>query len=404
MYKILIVDDEYLVREGLRLTIDWEALGLQVCGLAADGAEGLAMAERFKPDIVMTDMKMPVMDGVTMIKQLGERGILPRTIVLSGYRDFDYAKQSFEAGVTNYVLKPISNDELIAVLRKTVEELKKGEAQSQLVQKIEKQRPLFKAQCMHDLLHGVYQSEEEFRLAAGSAALTVSFPLGLFDFKLVETEEGQSRPQLLAALESELKELFAPLSIEGTRQEGHLIYLVPEADLEAVSEQIRQFISGLQSDAERTVIAARSRLVAGFGDVYPAYLELMKFANSQVLVGTSFYFGTVDNSVKHAKNLYLLLQFIAVNYRYDISVRQAAEKLKVSESYLMHLVKSSLNRTFNDLLVNHRLMIAKRLLCRGDLRINEVADQVGFNDVKYFSQVFKKKIGMTPSEYLGQHR
>lgn len=123
--KILIVDDEYLVRVGLQTTIEWEEHQLEVIGDAEDGETGLEMALRLKPDIIITDMNMPFLDGLGFLEQIRVRGIAAKAIVLSGYDDFHYAKGSITYGVSDYLVKPIENDKLLASVLKTANEIRK---------------------------------------------------------------------------------------------------------------------------------------------------------------------------------------------------------------------------------------------------------------------------------------
>jgi len=123
--KILIVDDEYLVRVGLQTTIDWQAHLMEVVGAAEDGETGLEMALRLKPDIIITDMNMPFLDGLGFLEQLRLRGVGTKVIVLSGYDDFHYAKGSITYGVSDYLVKPIENDKLLASIARAASEIRK---------------------------------------------------------------------------------------------------------------------------------------------------------------------------------------------------------------------------------------------------------------------------------------
>lgn len=123
--KILIVDDEYLVRLGLQSTIEWHEHRLEVVGDAEDGETGLELALRLKPDIIITDMNMPFLDGLGFLEQIRLRGITTKVIVLSGYDDFHYAKGSITYGVSDYLVKPIENDKLLASVMKAADEIRK---------------------------------------------------------------------------------------------------------------------------------------------------------------------------------------------------------------------------------------------------------------------------------------
>lgn len=119
MFKVLLVDDEVFVRKGLQELIDWEQLGYVVAGEAENGEEALAMMESLRPDLVITDIRMPVLDGLELIRSVMETGGLdPIFIIISGYHDFKYAQQALRYGVHDYVLKPIDDEELSAALKK----------------------------------------------------------------------------------------------------------------------------------------------------------------------------------------------------------------------------------------------------------------------------------------------
>lgn len=123
MYSVLIVDDEPDIRLGMRLKIDWERLGLTFAGEAANGNEAFQLLTDTPVDIVITDMNMPLMDGVTFLESCRERYPGLRTIVITGYEDFKYAHAAVRHQARDYLLKPVARDELEAALRKIAAEL-----------------------------------------------------------------------------------------------------------------------------------------------------------------------------------------------------------------------------------------------------------------------------------------
>lgn len=120
MYKVIIVDDEPLILEGLRHIITYQEFGMEIIGEAAYGDEALTLIGEKKPDILITDIKMPFMDGIELIKTIREKGLNIKCIVLSGYDDFQYVKEAIKLGIENYLLKPISRDELISTLKNAI--------------------------------------------------------------------------------------------------------------------------------------------------------------------------------------------------------------------------------------------------------------------------------------------
>lgn len=130
MLRILLVDDEPLVLIGLQGMLEWERLGYTVCGTARNGKLALELIEREKPDIVIADVKMPVMDGLTLARTCRERSALPAFIMLTSFeKEFDYIKQAMGAGVVDYLVKlDLTPENLQTALAKAAEKVKKGRA------------------------------------------------------------------------------------------------------------------------------------------------------------------------------------------------------------------------------------------------------------------------------------
>lgn len=129
MYSVFIVDDEVIVREGIRSKIDWETSGFSFAGEAADGEIALSMIQDIKPDILITDIKMPFMDGLELARMAKKLQPWIRIIILSGHDEFEYAKKAISIGVEDYMLKPFTADDLLASMLKVAKELDKQKQQ-----------------------------------------------------------------------------------------------------------------------------------------------------------------------------------------------------------------------------------------------------------------------------------
>ena len=117
MYRILLVDDETDVRESIARMIDWDTQGFSLCGCAAGSLEALEMADELLPDVVMTDICMPYIDGLELIRRLRKVHPAMQFVIVSGYDDFSYAQQAVQLHVMDYLLKPLSRSGVEAVLR-----------------------------------------------------------------------------------------------------------------------------------------------------------------------------------------------------------------------------------------------------------------------------------------------
>lgn len=130
-YRVLIAEDEFLIREGIANIIDWDKLGLEISYKAQNGLEALDMMRKDAADIVITDISMPRMNGLDFIWELRKENQRTRCIILTGFDEFDYARQAIRLDVENYILKPINEDQLEAVLIEAIEKLQKQDHEKQ---------------------------------------------------------------------------------------------------------------------------------------------------------------------------------------------------------------------------------------------------------------------------------
>lgn len=151
MYKLLIVEDEKWEREGLVDFLDWSELDIYISGAAVNGVQGLELARKYQPDIIITDIKMPKMDGLEFAREV--RSFLPecKIIIITGYDDFEFAREAIQLGVYEYLLKPIQKDQMLEVMGKTLTSI------SQERGKIEHVHAL-----KHLLSESVYEAREKF--------------------------------------------------------------------------------------------------------------------------------------------------------------------------------------------------------------------------------------------------
>lgn len=146
MYDVLLVEDEEIIRRGISLSVPWEELGCRVSGEAGNGLEGKALIEKLKPDIVITDINMPLMDGLTMIAETKYRYNYA-AVILTGYSEFEYAREAIRNGVSGYVLKPLNLKEMKETIAQAVLEVQNI---SYLRQRSEKTRELGSLSLLED--------------------------------------------------------------------------------------------------------------------------------------------------------------------------------------------------------------------------------------------------------------
>ena len=125
LYRIILVDDEEEVRKGIIKKINWETLGFEVVGDAENGQDALEKIEQLEPDVIMTDIRMPYMDGLELIAKIRQKYPSMKVLIFSGYDDFEYAQQAIKLNVTEYILKPVNVEELTEILTRVRENLDK---------------------------------------------------------------------------------------------------------------------------------------------------------------------------------------------------------------------------------------------------------------------------------------
>lgn len=142
-FKVLLIDDEPWALEGLQLWIPWENLGFEICAVCGNGAEGLKRMEELKPDLVMVDIHMPVMDGLEMIEEWRRReNGSTKFIIITGYSDFEYARKALKFRVSRYLLKPLDEDQAVLEIRAVLQELIKEQEQLHIGQIVQREHEI----------------------------------------------------------------------------------------------------------------------------------------------------------------------------------------------------------------------------------------------------------------------
>ncbi len=399
MYKMLIVDDEYIVRKGIKETIDWERYNVTITHEAKHGQEALDIIKHHAIDIVITDIRMPIMDGVTLIKELSHLTDDLGIVVLSGYQDFEYAKHALENGAFSYLLKPIANQELIDKVLDVINHLKIQREKESLVETIQEDIPNIKRQLIYEVLEGRVDTAT-FIKKATSYKLPVIHQ-GVVIYMQDEVKDNQGASQFYACV------------IEALTAENVTYYYYHDQDtysvivqtdtLKAVQTILESALKRYQQVHIEPLYIGVSNLFTEISGIKEAYESAQENALKKPYPLINMVMSPLDDLTLKPQ-LKSCLMYISQHYHENITVKTVADHLYVSESYLMHAFKNQLNKTFNEYLTAYRLNKAKELLLTSHYHIYEVATKVGYGDVKYFSQVFRKHLGMTPSDYVKQFK
>ena len=139
MIKVFLAEDELHIRNGIREGIEWEKEGYEFVGEAGDGEIAYPLILQTKPDILLTDIKMPFMDGLELSEAVKKELPDIKIIILSGYNDFEFAQKGIEIGITNYLLKPVSAEELLEAIGEVAERIQKEKEEKEILKKYEEE-------------------------------------------------------------------------------------------------------------------------------------------------------------------------------------------------------------------------------------------------------------------------
>lgn len=333
MLKLIIVDDEKIIRDGLAKMIPFSELNLELSALCKNSFEALDSMLDDMPDIMITDIKMAKMDGLMLIDRALQLNPNLKCIVLSGYNDFYFAQKAIKMGVSDYLLKPCTSEDITNALRKSCNEILQFHRQT------------------------VYALEDRNKQIAELAEQILTF------FRIYKDKELEQHIRVLVDLTDDIELLRSAY-----------IYLIAKNE----RQPERGFLE-IQNTYEC------------HEEWYRIFLEKIPL----LMHDDEHPRGFVRQMCRYVQDHYddsnLSLQYLADHVIY------------LRADYIGREFSKQMNMKFSEYLLSFRMKKAKILLCEpgGDQRIYEVAEALGLgHNPKYFSQLFKKYTGLTPSEYL----
>ena len=352
MYKLIIADDEALIRAGLYYRNDWNAMGYEVIAMLEDGSDVLKLLEEQRADVLLTDICMYQVSGLQAANIIREKYPWMKVVLLSGYKEFEYAKEAMHCGVYEYLLKPIDYDKLRDVFAKIKEELDAAQHEEQL---------------LHSFGEAEYdQMIDLTRLVTGSVLGEGEDTwLAYVRLKpLIHNAPPQVREivikRLLEQLQSKLYVKDAALAADFNRKLKQIDFM--DASGDGVSKSLSALLSQLNDN-----LVAKNLIAAP------------KKGN--------------DDSISKACN------WIDNHLGDDFTYQDVAEFVHLSPRHFRRRFSSEMGETFTDYVLRVRMEGAMRLLEEGEIMPEDVSQAVGYRDDKYFQQLFKKYTGCTVREY-----
>jgi two-component system, response regulator YesN len=519
-YKVFFVEDEIVTREGIRDNVDWGANGFEFCGEATDGEMALPLLQTAKPDVLITDIKMPFMDGLQLCKIVRERMPRVKIIILSGHDEFEYAQKAIELGVTEYLLKPVTSQTMNHALQKIAvqldQERKKQEDLNKLQEQVEENRASLRERLLLKLVVGAISSPEAIEkgellgldlIARCYLIVILKFELGdrseQFDYDEYQQVQHivsglvENNPDIFLLKKDweefvlvmkgstpeyveEEKDLLLDLikqNVERTRYQPIIGAGTPKKRIADIYQSFIEALVAIQNAAnesgsrldttDKTELLKIDKVAVenylrrggkdGFDQFFDAYIRPVGETALRYLIKNYIFMdfivataklvkewgGDIDLVVPELNSIETILMNIktiedlreqaskilisALTFRDSQTKNQHANLIRRAKDYIDdHYMEANLSlndistlvnlspshfsvvfgqetgQTFKDYLTEVRIQKAKELLRATALRSIDISYQVGYNDPHYFSYVFKKNTGFSPSEFRSQ--
>ncbi|MFC4600361.1 response regulator [Cohnella hongkongensis] len=395
MWHMLVVEDEPIVRIGLRHLVDWESYGVVWKAEASNGEEALRLIEEQDIHIVMTDIRMPVMDGIELTKRIKERYGSIQVIVISSYDDFPYVQEALRLGVTDYLHKPtMAQEEIVAMLEKVLDNLDRTRTPApEAAGSTEKEKNEF----LKALLTGAAEEDED-RLVRqyGEMGLPeLSEGVRLVGIRLSAASAGKEDKRhgdssRYAAAKYFIEKYVShdwggPVAEDGPNE---LLWLAPAQardEPRAWAEYLAELKKNLAKLLNVSLAFSGGGLAHDISQLRAAYAELLR------------EFGEAEGPVGQAVRM--TMEYVDRHFCEDVSLAACAEVAHVSAAHLSRIFLKETGIHFSDYVIRKKMELAKELLRQTNLRVYEVAERVGYTHSHYFSKLFKEYVGVSPLDY-----
>lgn len=399
MIKLLIVDDEKIIRETIASLIDWKKLGISLIGCAENGIDALSIILDESPDIVMTDIRMPGLSGLDLIRQIRELNNTTKFIILSGYEEFEYAKEAMRHGIRHYLLKPCNESQIIDAICAVKEELHSFPCPDNLSSDYFRQGIMFN--IISDALgqkrysiRDIYEDYSSFFNFRG-VNYTIYY-IYYLEHRLLQTA--------VTALENLLRQEEADLTFFYIYVENTLVIFFDSTSYKGY--RLDHVIRNMDFSVSGVTPVCRYQ-------EYPSLAELLDSLLPRIMRYRTIYFRMFGSIVSLENSDSIICQAGSVSSKIidyvkehltdpGLSLKMISEEvLYMNPDYVSKRFQKETGEKFSQYLTRLRMETAKKILSGQDTpNIQQAAEQSGYgNNPLYFSQLFRKYTSVTPSRY-----
>jgi two-component system, response regulator YesN len=357
-YKVIIIDDEEWTRKVIKHLGKWSELGIEVVAEASDGKYGYELISRLQPDIIITDIKMPHLNGIDLLRKLREEGNTAKVLIVSGFDDFEYSKSAVKLKANDYLLKPIKPDELNEQLERCTKELQ------------DEYRKLKEQTLDLNGFINVHWIKE----------------YSVFQTSLYECLRSNNQE----LLEQKFREFIDYIvKNERNRVEQSLIVCIYYDLL----NWLQRFIAN-RGYSIQDVFAGKDTSFVFHQD--STLEDILRFTHNLYSEALS----NVTRFIKSRKSIDVkqIEFYLESNYQWGVTLEQTANQFYISKEYLSKVFKEKTGTSFSDYVTALRMNKAKELVMEAKVPLKEIPELVGYADLAYFYRVFKKYFGVTPGK------
>ena len=408
MYSLLIAEDELTTRRGLVNMVKWNEIGFQVDGEFVDGQELLEYLKNNVPDVILTDIKMSHVSGLDIARFVWEENLPIQIVFLSGYKDFAYAQSAVEYRVFHYLTKPVSILKLREVFTRIREKLdQQNTLQNAMINRVDHYQKLLHYQKQQFVIDAWTGNTEQAKKGLSLFDINSDSPQRLFLIRL----SIKSDPQYLKFLtEYGLQELQEQLICIMRRINPHLDYYSIKWEEPAAEKSLSSigifWENGEEQggkDAHVDICEVKEQLKK---EIYKLMaiqtkIEMIREMDSPTgLLSMMENQGNIEESgTQPSAGIEHVVNYIQKHYCEDITLSNIAEKVFLNPIYISRLIKEQTGKNYTDLIMELRIQKAVELLKNTDFYVYEIAEKVGYHNLKYFYKVFKKVKGKSPYDH-----
>ena len=359
MFRVLLVDDMEISRRQVRRLNLWNGeTSFSIEAEAQNGQEALNLLKHEHFDLLITDIKMPKIDGIELLREIAGKGLCPCVVLLSDYEDFSFAKQGILHGAFDYLGKPPEYEIMLDMLKRVEQFLIRKQKEDELVKNLaekleEKIEEAFPSSELELLIDAVKGKNPDIKAAVNSLTGAIS---ALFGNDIIKA--GTALKKSMTELISQLKSYFLWMDMFVDCNKYKTLDYIGMDDVQAAFSIFGVVVESIAQEIGR--------------------LE----------------YGNAENQIE-----YRICRFVLENVDNEISIEKIAKALYMNRKYISEVFRQRTGELLIDYITRVKMTRAARLLTQGVQKTYEIALQLGYRDTEYFSRLFKKHMEVNPSDY-----